>query len=82
MARRLLLSSLDPLRREALWTSRRRDWMEMTYLLNGFVERHLVAFSDEEVAKLLELLKRKDHELHPWLAARAEVPAELLHNEA
>ena len=36
---------------------------------------------ERKVDQLLELLKRKDHELHPWLAARAEIPLEL-RNEA
>ena len=46
--RRLLLSGLDASRREALWTARSRDWLEMSYVLNGFVERHLSSFSDPQ----------------------------------
>ncbi|CAJ1399625.1 unnamed protein product [Effrenium voratum] len=54
------LSVLDETRRHLLWKSRTREWMEMNYLLGGFVERHLPSLSMQELQQLDRLLLRKE----------------------
>ncbi|CAJ1399623.1 unnamed protein product [Effrenium voratum] len=75
------LSVLDETRRHLLWKSRTREWMEMNYLLGGFVERHLPSLSMQELQQLDRLLLRKDYEIFPWLSGRAPVPSDLPEKE-
>ena len=63
-------------RRRLLYRATHRGTYENDILLGGFVQRHLAALSDSELAALEALLEIQENELADWLTGRMAIPAE------
>jgi antitoxin CptB len=70
-------ASLDARRRRLLFRATHRGTYESDILLGGFVQRHLAAFDDSEIAALEEILELPDNDLADWLTGRSLIPVEV-----
>ncbi len=69
-------ASVDTRRRRLLYRATHRGTYENDILLGGFVQRHIAALHDSELAALEALLEIPDNELADWLTGRMPIPAE------
>jgi antitoxin CptB len=46
-------------------------------LLGGFVQRHIAAFDESEIAALEDVLELPDNDLADWLTGRSPIPPEV-----
>jgi antitoxin CptB len=69
-------ASVDTRRRRLLYRATHRGTYENDILLGGFVQRHIAALRDSELAALEALLEIPDNELADWLTGRMPIPAE------
>lgn len=67
-------ASVDLRRRRLLYRATHRGTYENDILLGGFVQRHLAALHDAELAALEALLELPDNDLADWLTGRAPIP--------
>ena len=67
----------EALRRRLLFQSRHRGVKELDLILGPFAERHLPAFSAEELKDFAVLLAEPDPDIYDWLAGRVPLPARL-----
>jgi antitoxin CptB len=70
-------ASLDARRRRLLFRATHRGTYENDILLGGFVQRHIAAFDDSEIAELEEILELPDNDLADWLTGRSPIPPEV-----
>ena len=63
-------------RRRLLYRATHRGTYENDILLGGFVQRHIDAFDESELAALEALLELPENELADWLTGRLPVPPE------
>jgi len=54
-----------------------RGTYENDILLGGFVQRHIAAFPESELAALEDVLELPDNDLADWLTGRSEIPPEI-----
>ncbi len=71
--------SPDPRRRRLLFRATHRGTHETDLLIGGFVAAHLLAFSDEELEALEEILEWPDVELADYLTGRLPIPPDREH---
>jgi antitoxin CptB len=69
-------ASLDARRRRLLYRATHRGTYENDILLGGFVQRHIDAFDESELAALETLLELPENELADWLTGRLPIPPE------
>jgi antitoxin CptB len=69
-------ASLDARRRRLLFRATHRGTYENDILLGGFVQRHLAAFDESEIAALEDVLELPDNDLADWLTGRSPIPPE------
>jgi antitoxin CptB len=69
-------ASLDARRRRLLYRAMHRGTYENDILLGGFVERHIAALPESELAALEDVLELPDNDLADWLTGRSEIPPE------
>jgi antitoxin CptB len=69
-------ASLDARRRRLLFRATHRGMYENDILLGGFVQRHIAALAESELAALEELLELPDNDLADWLTGRHPIPPE------
>ena len=69
-------ASLDARRRRLLYRATHRGTYENDILLGGFVQRHIDALPESELAALEALLELPDNELADWLTGRLPIPPE------
>jgi antitoxin CptB len=67
---------LDTRRKRLLFRSWHRGTKEADLLLGSFAERHLAAFTPEQVDRYEALLGAEDADLLAWIAGRDAPPAE------
>jgi antitoxin CptB len=67
---------LDIHRKRLLFRSWHRGTKEADLLLGSFAERHLPAFTREQIDRYEALLAADDADLLAWIAGRARPPAE------
>jgi len=67
---------LDTRRKRLLFRSWHRGTKEADLLLGSFAERHLSAFTPEQIERYEALLEADDADLLAWIAGRAAPPAE------
>ena len=67
---------MDILRKRLLFRSWRRGTKEADLLLGSFAERHLAAFTPEQVDRYEALLAADDSDLLDWISGRAAAPVE------
>lgn len=70
-------ASVDVRRRRLLYRATHRGTQENDILFGGFVQRHLRAFDESELAALEALLDVPDNELADWLTGRLPIPPEV-----
>ena len=70
-------ASLDARRRRLLFRATHRGTYENDILLGRFVQRHIAAFDESEIAALEELLELPDNDLADWLTGRSPIPPEV-----
>jgi antitoxin CptB len=70
-------ASLDARRRRLLFRATHRGTYENDILLGGFVQRHIAAFDESEIAALEEILELPDNDLADWLTGRSPIPSEV-----
>jgi antitoxin CptB len=70
-------ASLDARRRRLLYRATHRGTYENDILLGGFVQRHLTAFDESEIAALEDVLELPENDLADWLTGRADIPPEM-----
>merc|ERR1712008_379637 len=75
------ISEVDRQRRSLLWQSRTRGWIELDFLLGGFVERKLPTFTNAQAELLQDVLRCQNEELYAWLSGQTPVPSTMLKNE-
>jgi antitoxin CptB len=68
---------LDARRRRLLFRATHRGTYENDILLGGFVQRHIAALAEADLAALEELLELPENDLADWLTGRLPIPAEL-----
>jgi len=68
--------ALDIRRKRLLFRSWHRGTKEADLLLGSFAERHLPAFTREQIDRYEALLAADDTDLLAWIAGRAQPPAE------
>ena len=69
-------ASLDARRRRLLYRATHRGTYENDILLGGFVQRHIDALHESELAALEALLEVPENELADWLTGRLPIPQE------
>jgi len=69
-------ASLDARRRRLLYRATHRGTYENDILLGGFVQRHLAAFDEFDLAALEALLELPDGDLADWFTGRSQIPPE------
>jgi antitoxin CptB len=69
-------ASVDTRRRRLLYRATHRGTYENDILLGGFVQRHIAALHDSELAALEALLDIPENELGDWLTGRMAIPVE------
>jgi antitoxin CptB len=69
-------ASLDLRRRRLLYRATHRGTYENDILLGSFVQRHIDAFRESELAALEELLEFPENDLADWLTGRQPIPPE------
>ena len=67
---------MDIRRKRLLFRSWHRGTKEADLLLGSFAERHLAAFTPEQVDRYEALLAADDSDLLDWISGRAAVPVE------
>ena len=72
----LMTETIDIRRKRLLFRSWHRGTKEADLLLGSFAERHLPAFSTEQVDQYEALLAADDSDLLDWMSGRAPPPAE------
>jgi antitoxin CptB len=70
-------ASLDARRRRLLYRATHRGTYENDILLGGFVQRHIDALHESELAVLEALLEVPENELADWLTGRLPIPEEV-----
>lgn len=60
-----------------LFRATHRGTQENDILLGGFVQRHIAAFSEPELAAVEALLDLPENELGDWLTGRLPIPDEV-----
>ena len=63
-------------RRRLLFRATHRGTYENDILLGGFVQRHIDALSESELAALEAVLELPDNDLADWLTGRMPIPPE------
>ncbi|HKF70646.1 MAG TPA: succinate dehydrogenase assembly factor 2 [Stellaceae bacterium] len=71
-----MTEALDIRRKRLLFRSWHRGTKEADLLLGSFAERHLPAFTREQIDRYEALLAADDTDLLAWIAGRAQPPAE------
>ena len=66
----------DARRRRLLYRATHRGTYENDILLGGFVQRHIDAMDESELAALETLLEWPENELADWLTGRLPIPAD------
>jgi antitoxin CptB len=69
-------ASLDARRRRLLYRATHRGTYENDIVIGGFVQRHISAFCESELAGLEALLELPDNDLADWLIGRLPIPPE------
>jgi antitoxin CptB len=69
-------ASRDARRRRLLYRATHRGTYENDILLGGFVQRHIDALHESELAALEALLEVPENELADWLTGRLPIPQE------
>jgi antitoxin CptB len=69
-------ASLDVRRRRLLYRATHRGMYENDILLGGFVQRHIDAMRESDLAALEALLELPDNDLADWLTGRLPIPPE------
>lgn len=64
----------DARRRRLLFRATHRGTKEADLMIGGFVSRHLLAFSEAELAQVEAVLELPDVDLSDWLSGRREPP--------
>jgi len=67
---------MDIRRKRLLFRSWHRGTKEADLLLGSFAERHLAAFTPEQVDRYEALLAADDSDLLDWISGRAAAPVE------
>ena len=68
------MNSIELLRKKILYRSEYRGIKEMELLLNSFVKKHIIDFSNVELKQLDDLLNFDDDSLFKWyLNKKAEI---------
>jgi antitoxin CptB len=68
-------ADLDDRRKKILFRSWRRGVREMDLLVGRFAEANLAAFSEDELGIFELLIEVPDRDLYPWVAGKAQAPA-------
>ena len=66
----------EVLRRKLHFRAWHRGTCEADLLMGSFADRHLQAFSDEELRQFESLLDQSDPEIDDWMTGRLPVPHE------
>ena len=74
--RALMTEPMDIRSKRLLFRSWHRGTKEADLLLGSFAERHLAAFTPEQVDRYEALLAAEDSDLLDWMSGRAAPPAE------
>ncbi len=64
----------DPELKRLHWRAHHRGTKEADLMIGGFVSRHLLAFSEAELAEVEAVLDLPDVDLSDWLSGRREPP--------
>jgi antitoxin CptB len=67
-------ATLDARRRRLLYRATHRGTFENDLLLGGFVQKHIAALGESDLAALESLLDIPDNELADWLTGRLPIP--------
>jgi antitoxin CptB len=70
-------ASLDARRRRLLYRATHRGTYENDILLGGFVQRHIDALDESELAALEALLELPENDLADWLTGRMPIAPEV-----
>ena len=63
-------------RKQLLYRSKQRGWLELDLIMGSWAEQHLAALSDDELQQYEAVVRRENPDLMKWLVERAEVPAD------
>ena len=73
-------SSLDPRRKRIWFRCHHMGMHENDILLGGFVTKHILDLSEDQLDKLETLIAENDIDLLNWIIGRSEPPKEFDHD--
>ena len=71
------VAPLDTRRRRLRYRAWHRGTKEADLIVGGFVDRHIAAFTEDELDELEAVLELPDVDLADWLSGRRPIPAEV-----
>jgi succinate dehydrogenase flavin-adding protein (antitoxin of CptAB toxin-antitoxin module) len=61
-------------KKQLLYRSRQRGWLELDLILGSWAERHVFSLSDDELQQFESIVRRENPDLVQWLINKKEVP--------
>ena len=76
----MTLEEIEKKRKRLVFRSWHRGTREMDLLMGSFADRHIPAFSEEELTQYDELLNCSDPDLYNWISGREQPPANAMND--
>ncbi len=74
---RLSSADLEKRRREVLYHSKQRGWLELDLILGTFSEKYLASLTAEEVDEYEKILEEENPDMFKWISGQTAVPEHL-----
>jgi len=69
--------ALDKRRRQLLYRSKQRGWLEMDIMLGGWASARLADLSEDQLTQFAEIIEMENPDLYCWLTGQQDVPDDI-----